>query len=81
VTDREFTARAQQAITEVAGREPNLKIESVHLTRGWGDILFVRVHARLSGRSAQEHVEHAFLEAVREALPGQRSTVSVTWSW
>ncbi len=81
MNDRELTARVQQAITGVAERQPNLRIQSTHLTRGWGDIVFVRIHARLSGRPEQEEVEHAFGHAVRAALEGQRSAVSVTWSW
>jgi len=70
-----------RVITEVAEEEQGLKIESVHLTRGWGNIIFVRVHARLSGRLAQEKLERAWRDAVREVLAGRRSTVSVTWSW
>ena len=60
---------------------PGLAIGSVQVTRGWGDILFVRVRARMPGvRSDQEAVEDALRTGVREALDGQRSAVSVTWS-
>jgi hypothetical protein len=61
--------------------QPGLAIRSVQITRGWGDILFVRVRARMpAARPAQEAVEDALRTGVRHALDGQRSAVSVTWS-
>ena len=61
---------------------PGLTIRSVQVTLGWGDVLFVRVQARLPAatRSAREAVEDGLRTRVRDALAGQRSAVSVTWN-
>jgi hypothetical protein len=73
--------KVHRAITATSAQHPGLAIRSVQVTKGWGDIHFVRVHARMPGaRSAQEAVEHALHAAVRDALNGQRTAVSVTWS-
>ncbi len=78
--DRESTAAVHRAISAASADHPGLAIGSVQVTKGWGDILFVRVRARLPGvRSDQEAVEDALRTGVREALDGQRSAVSVTW--
>jgi hypothetical protein len=81
VAEREFTAAVHRAISAASADHPGLTVGSVQVTRGWGDILFVRVRARMPGaRSAQEAVEDALRAGVREALDGQRTAVSVTWS-
>ena len=77
----ELMMKVHRAITAVNAHHPGLAIRSVQATPGWGDILFVRVQARMpAARSAQEAVERALHTAVREALEGQRTAVSVTWS-
>jgi len=81
VDEREFTPKVHRAITAASANRPGLAIRSVQVTRGWGNILFVRVQARMPGaRSAQEAVEDALRAGVRDALDGERSAVSVTWS-
>ena len=81
MNDHELTAKVHRAITAASADQPGLAIRSVHVTRGWGNILFVRVRARMPApRSAQEAVEDALREGVHVALDGERSAVSVTWS-
>jgi hypothetical protein len=81
MSDHILMMKVDRAITAAAAHHPGLAIRSVQATRGWGDILFVRVQARMPGaRSAQEAVEHSLHASVRDALEGQRSAVSVTWS-
>jgi hypothetical protein len=83
MNDHVLTAKLRQAVTAVAEGQLGLVILGpIHVTRGWGDILFVRVYAQLQGTSpdAREIVEHRFQAAVREALDGNRTSVSVTWS-
>ncbi len=73
--------KVHRAITATTAHHPGLAVRSVQANRGWGDIVFVRVQARMPGtRSDQEAVEDALRTGVREALDGQRSAVSVTWS-
>jgi hypothetical protein len=77
----ELMMKVHRAITATTANHPGLAVRSVQATPGWGDIVFVRVQARMPGaRSAQEAVEHALHAAVRDALDGKRSAVSVTWS-
>ena len=81
MNDQELTARVHRAITAASADQPGLSIRSVQITRGWGDILFVRVRARMKAtRPIQEAVEAALRTSVREALDGSRSAVSVTWT-
>ena len=84
MSDHVLTAKLRQAVTAVAEGQPGLVILGpIQVTRGWGDILFVRVYAQLEGissRDAREVVEHRFQAAVRQALDGNRTSVSVTWS-
>jgi hypothetical protein len=86
MTDRDLTVTVQQAITDAAVGEPGLSVGPIHATRGWGGILFVRVQAQLRGlpshevRGIQEALERRFHAAVRQALEGDRSSVSVTWN-
>ena len=79
--DHELTVKVHRAITAASADQPGLSIRSVQFGLGWGDILFVRVRARMPAtRPAQEAVEDALRRGVREALDGQRSAVSVTWT-
>jgi len=81
VHDHEVKAYVHRAIAAVSADKPGLSIRSVQITQGWGDILFVRVRARMPGtRPGQEAVEDALRAGVRNALDGQRTAVSVTWS-
>jgi hypothetical protein len=81
VNDQELTATVDRAITAASADQPGLAIRSVQVTRGWGDILFVRVRARMPApRSAQEAVEDALRTGVHDVLGAERSAVSVTWS-
>ena len=81
MNDHALTALVHRAITAASVDHPGLVIRSVQITRGWGDIHFVRVRARMPAtRSAHEAVEDALRKGVRDALDGQRSAVSVTWT-
>jgi len=83
MNERALTATVHQAIAAAAADQPGLAVGSIQATRGWGDILFVRVQVRLRGgpsAEVQAAMEHRFQTAVREALDGERSTVSVTWT-
>lgn len=79
MSEREITALVHRAITHAASEQLAVAIRSIHVTRGWGEILFVKVQARLADRSAREQMEQRFAAAVREALNGQRTSVSVSW--
>ncbi len=79
--DHEVTAEVHRAIAAVSADQPGLSIRSVQITQGWGDILFVRVRARMPGtRPGQEAVEDALRAGVRDGLGRRRSAVSVTWT-
>jgi len=82
--ERDLTAKVQRAITGAAAEQPGLiTIGPIQAIRGWGDILFVRVQAQLrDGPSPEvrEVMERRFQTAVRDALDGDRSSVSVTWN-
>ncbi|MGO9028288.1 MAG: hypothetical protein ACLQOZ_06635 [Acidimicrobiales bacterium] len=86
MNDGDLTMRARNAIMDVAADQAGLAVGPIQAVRGWGEILFVRVHAHLRGwpsheaRDVQELLQHRFQEAVREALDGDRCTVSVIWS-
>jgi hypothetical protein len=84
--ERDLTAKVQRAITGAAAEQPGLiTIGPIQATRGWGDILFVRVQAHLRDRPShevrhlQEALERRFHTAVRDALEGDRTSVSVIW--
>jgi len=86
MSDHVLMMKVNRAITAASAHHPGLAIRSVQATRGWGDILFVRVQAQLRGwpshevRETQEALERRFHAAVRQALEGDRSSVSVTWN-
>ena len=81
LNDHVLGAKVHRAIRAASVDHPGLVIRSVQITRGWGDITFVHVRARLPGtRAAEEAVEAALRNGVRDALEGLRSTVSVTWT-
>ncbi|MGA2930834.1 MAG: hypothetical protein ABSE98_01960 [Acidimicrobiales bacterium] len=84
MNERELAMKVQRAIADAAAEQPGLiTIGPIQSTRGWGDILFVRVQAQLrDGPSpeVQEVMEGRFQAAVREALDGDRCSVSVTWN-
>lgn len=83
MNERDLTVKVQRAIADAAAEQPGLiTIGPIQATRGWGEILFVRVQAQLRGGPSQEVqqvMEGRFQAAVREALDGDRSSVSVTW--
>ncbi|MGO8824476.1 MAG: hypothetical protein ACLQU9_04480 [Acidimicrobiales bacterium] len=76
-------AEIRRAIASAAAGEPELvRIGPIEATRGWGDILFVRVQAQLRGPPSaemQEEVERRFQAALRETFDGDRCAVSVRW--
>ena len=82
MSDHVLTVKVHRAITAASAHHPGLAIRSVQATRGWGDILFVRVQARMPGYPARPGGRRACAArfGVRDALDGQRSAVSVTWS-
>jgi len=80
VSDHELTARVHRALTAASAGQPGLAVRSVHVSRGWGEILFVRIHARMRG-SGHQTAEDTLRGAVQEALEGERSSVSVSWSF
>ncbi len=84
MNERELAVEVRRAIAAAADEEPGLiTVGAIQATRGWGDILFVRVQAQLPGAPSpevQERMERRFRAAVREALDGDRSSVSVTWN-
>jgi hypothetical protein len=77
-------AEIRRAIASAVAGEPELVgIGPIEATRGWGDILFVKVQARLRGPSSaevREEVEHRFQTALRETFDGDRCAVSVRWA-
>ncbi len=75
----EPAARVQQALDEVAAAVPNLQILSIRISRGWGDVAFVRVEARLRGDADRGSLEVRLRGALARALAPGRSSVSVTW--
>ncbi len=87
MNERDLTVKVQRAITDAAAEQPGLiTIGPIQATRGWGEILFVRVQAQLRGGLSQEMkevmevMEGRFRAAVHEALDGDRTSVSVTWN-
>ena len=84
MSELELTAEVHRAIVAVAAEQLGLiTVESIEAVRGWGGILFVRVHARQRGApdpDVQEAMHHRFRTAVHAVMDGDRSDVNVTWA-
>jgi hypothetical protein len=87
MSGRELTAKLQQAVTAAVDGQPGLAVGPIQATRGWGDVLFVRVQAHLRGVPSDElhhlceMLEHRLQTAVRDALGKDRTSLSVTWTY
>ena len=80
MTEREIITLVHRTIAHAASDQSGLIIGAIEVNLGWGDIFFVRVKARLADQSAREQLEQRLASAVREALEGQRTSVSVSWT-
>ena len=78
-SDREVKLLVHRAIADATSDQVGITVGSIQVSRGWGDILFVKVQARMRDRSAQAEMEQRILTSIGEALKGQRSAASVTW--
>jgi hypothetical protein len=80
MSEREITTLVHRTVVDVVSEHLGLLIGSIEVNRGWGEILYVRIRARMADRSAREELEHRLASAMREALSGQRTSVSISWS-
>ncbi len=80
MSEREITTLVHRTVVDVVSEHLGLLIGSIEVNRGWGEILYVRIRARMADRSAREELEHRLASAMREALAGQRTSVSISWS-
>jgi hypothetical protein len=80
MSEREMTTVVHRTIIDVASEHLGLLIGSIEVNRGWGEILYVRIRARMADRSAREQMEQRLTSAMREALVGQRTSVSISWT-
>jgi hypothetical protein len=79
MSDPVLAALVQHAISQVTDSEPGLVIATTRVTRGWGDIVFVRIHARSRGHRDPEEAEARLREAVDRTLAPERTSISVDW--
>ncbi len=80
LSDAELATRLRREIAAYAARHPELHVHSVEVTRGWGDVLFVRISVVLrDGSAGEEELEQQIRAVADDVLASERHTVAVRW--